>query len=350
MTNLPTNTPNPAEAQAVDPGFPVLAEDHPLAFSSEASLMLNTAIFDHMQRVCKVYAASDVVPKQFQGNIANCMIAFELAHRMKTNAFMLMQSMYVVAGKPGLEAKLVIALVNMRGPFRGPIQYKFDRDPKGLSMACTAFATHKASGERCEVTVTWDIVEKEGWAKKPGSKWQTMRDQMFMYRAAAWLARAYCPEVIMGMHTSDELEDTYGSTRYVESTVRPSLATRLGVTANTPQTTAEQPQQPEEPENPTPQPQQSVQGETIDQSTGEVLNAQEPPAEATQTAPDDIMPPSQPTNPLVAQLMAKAGCDEETAVMALIRTCDSIKWDFDNLKPTQTKNLAYRIEQGTIKV
>ena len=218
-----------AEKQAVnlDTGEVML----PTIFKSEASLMMDPNVFEHMQRVCKVYSASDVVPTQFRGNLANCMIAFELAHRMKANVFMLMQSMYVVQGKPGLEAKLVIALVNMRGPFRGPIQYDFKRDDKGKALACTAYATHKATGQRCEATVTWEIVEKEGWSKKNGSKWLTMPDQMFMYRSAAWLARAYCPEVIMGMHTADELEDTYQGVRYIDNEVRSTparVAARLG--------------------------------------------------------------------------------------------------------------------------
>jgi len=202
-----------------------------VALKSEASLMMDPAIFEHMQRVCRVYAASKVVPAQFQGNLPDCMIAFELAHRMHANVFMLMQSMYVIQGKPGLEAKLVIALVNMRGPFRGPIQYSFKRDSNGKALACTAFGVHKATGDRCESTVTWEIVEKEGWSKKTGSKWLTMPEQMFMYRSAAWLARAYCPEVIMGMHTTDELDDSYNGTRYVENETRSTpdrVSARLG--------------------------------------------------------------------------------------------------------------------------
>lgn len=222
MTQATTEQQEQAAQQHAEETSLALADDTPTenlpAISSDASLMMDPRVFEHMQRVCKVYSASDVVPQQFRGNLPNCMIAYELAHRLQVNVFMLMQSMYVVSGKPGMEAKLAIALVNERGPFRGTIQYEIERDDKGGPVACTAYATLKSTGERCETTVTWDVVKKEGWDKKSGSKWQTMPEQMFKYRAAAWLARTYCPEVLMGMHLTDELEDSYGDTRYVDST------------------------------------------------------------------------------------------------------------------------------------
>ncbi|HCD31632.1 MAG TPA: hypothetical protein DER01_04445 [Phycisphaerales bacterium] len=214
------------EEQSSLPSLHMETDNQLSVVHSDASLMMDPRVFEHMQRVCKVYANSDVVPKQFAGNLANCMIAYELAYRMRVNVFMLMQSMYVVSGKPGLEAKMAIALVNQRGPFRGPIQFQVDRDNSGNPVSCTAYAVHK-SGERCETTVTWDVVIKEGWDKKPGSKWKTMPEQMFKYRSAAWLARTYCPEVLMGMHTDDELEDTYGDTRYIPSTTKQSGAKAL---------------------------------------------------------------------------------------------------------------------------
>lgn len=220
-----------------------------LAERPQASLMLDPRAFEHMQRVAKVFAASKMVPVQYQGNVADCVIALELAHRLGVSVYMLMQASYVVHGRPGLEAKLAIALCNQRGPFQGPIQYTYARDNKDQIVACTAHARHK-NGEKVEATITAQMVKAEGWDSKPGSKWKTIPEQMYAYRAAVFLIRRVCPEVIMGMQTVDELEDTYGSTRYVESESRPSgaagLADRLignGATRAEP----EEPE-PEEPE------------------------------------------------------------------------------------------------------
>ena len=173
--------------------------------SSEFALLLDSGRFEHLQRLAKMFAASSMVPAHYQGSAPNCAIAIEMATRLKIAPMMFMQKTYIIQGKPGIEAQLAIALVNSNGPFTGPIQWKIAG--AGKDRSCTAYATHKATGEVCEATVTWAMVEAEGWASKSGSKWKTMPDIMFKYRSATFLARLYCPEVLMGMSSADELED-----------------------------------------------------------------------------------------------------------------------------------------------
>jgi hypothetical protein len=49
------------------------------------------------------------------------------------------------------------------------------------------------------------MVKAEGWDKNP--KWRNMEMQMFQYRAAAFFGRVNCPQLLMGYHTADEIED-----------------------------------------------------------------------------------------------------------------------------------------------
>lgn len=179
------------------------------------SLLLDSDKFAQLQRIATMYATSTMVPTHYQKNIANCAIALQMSLRLNIDPFMFMQKTYIVQGKPGMEAQLAIALTNARGPFDGPIQWKFTGE--GDSRACTAFARHKVTGEVCEATVTWAMVEGEGWSKKSGSKWLTMPEMMFRYRSATFLARLYCPEVLMGMASADEIDDM--DVRRVEATV-----------------------------------------------------------------------------------------------------------------------------------
>ena len=173
--------------------------------NGEFNTLMDSDRFAQMQRVGTMFSQSDLVPEVFRGKPANCMVALQMAFRLKIDPLALLQSMYVVHGKPGLEAKMVIALINTRGPFDGPIQWRFDGE--GKSRSCTAYATHRNTKERCEATVTWAMVEAEGWLGRTGSKWKTMPEIMFQYRSAAFLGRLYCPEVILGLSTSDELQD-----------------------------------------------------------------------------------------------------------------------------------------------
>jgi hypothetical protein len=47
----------------------------------------------------------------------------------------------------------------------------------------------------------------EGWYTKNGSKWRTMPELMLRYRAAAFFGRLYAPDILMGMHSDDEVRD-----------------------------------------------------------------------------------------------------------------------------------------------
>lgn len=174
----------------------------------EFSMLLDSGKFGQLQRIGTMYARSKMVPAHFQGDEPSCMVAVQMAMRLGIDPFMFLQKTYVVGGKPGMEAPLVIALINTRGPFKGPIDWDLKRDDKGDVIECTAYATHRETGKVCSSTITWKMVEAEGWSKKNGSKWLTLREQMFKYRSAAFLGRLYCPEVLMGMGTVDELHDS----------------------------------------------------------------------------------------------------------------------------------------------
>lgn len=163
--------------------------------------------FELMQRVAKAFAASDLVPQQYRGNLANTMIALDMAQRIGANPLMTMQNLYVVHGTPGWSSKFLIATVNASGRYSS-LRYEWRGEPGQDDYGCRAWAVEKATGERLDgIWVDWKMVKAEGWNSKNGSKWKTMPDQMFVYRASAFWVRAYAPELAMGLQTSEELVD-----------------------------------------------------------------------------------------------------------------------------------------------
>jgi len=117
-----------------------------------------------------------------------------------------MQNMYIVHGRPGFEAKLIIALINQSGRF-APLKYKFEGE--GDDYGCIAYTTEIKTGEVLEgPKVSRKIVRGEGWDRKQGSKWLTMPELMYRYRAAAFFQRVYAPEVSLGMAMAEELQDS----------------------------------------------------------------------------------------------------------------------------------------------
>lgn len=167
--------------------------------------------FELMQRVSKAFASSDLVPQQYRGadKIANCMIAMDMAQRIGANPLMVMQNLYIVHGTPSWSSKFLIATINACGRFSS-LRYEWKGEPGGKDYGCRAWAIEKATGERLDgIWVTWEMVQAEGWASKNGSKWKTMPDQMFVYRAAAFWQRAYAPELGMGLQTAEEVGDIF---------------------------------------------------------------------------------------------------------------------------------------------
>lgn len=167
----------------------------------------DAAGFDLIQRVAKAFSTSTLVPQQYQGNVANCMIALNLAQRLKADELMVMQNLYIVHGNPGWSSKFLIASVNTCGRFSA-LRYEWRGEKNAADFGCRAWAIERESGERLDgAWVDWSMVRAEGWDKKNGSKWKTMPEQMFIYRAAAFWQRAYAPEISMGLSTAEEMQD-----------------------------------------------------------------------------------------------------------------------------------------------
>lgn len=169
---------------------------------------IEDANYASLWRMAQMYASSSMVPDHFKGKPSDCFVACELSIRLKCNVFMLMQAMYIVHGKPGMEAKMQIALANNSGKFKGPIRW---RPPTGTIQGgdrrWCAYAVDRETGEEIEQELTWSEVIAEGWHSKNQSKWKTIPELMAKYRTASWLIRTYCPEVVMGLPTVDEIRD-----------------------------------------------------------------------------------------------------------------------------------------------
>ena len=172
----------------------------------DQSLLLDTARFEHAQRVGNMLTKSTMVPEHFRNNIGNCVIALNYADRVGIDPFMVMQKMYVIHGKPAVETQLQIALFNNSDRFT---TLKYKMSGTGDKSQCIAYATDKETKEEIEgQPVTIAMAKAEGWHGKKGSKWATLPDLMLRYRAAAFFIRLYAPETTLGLYTKEEMYDT----------------------------------------------------------------------------------------------------------------------------------------------
>mgnify|MGYP007022359721 CR=1 FL=1 len=183
----------------------------------------NIEAFEAAQRMVKPLATSDLVPTAFKNNIGSCLIALNLANRIGADPLQVMQSLYIVHGKPSFSSAFLIACFNQCGRYTA-IRYEMfgERDTDG--WGCKAYTTERATGELIEgVAVTIGMAKAEGWFSKAGSKWKTMPELMMRYRAATFLIRSVAPEIALGFQSTEEVRDVIDITDTAQVVGTPSL-------------------------------------------------------------------------------------------------------------------------------
>lgn len=160
---------------------------------------------DQMLLVADRLASSTIVPAAYQKQPGNILIALNTAQRLQVDPMMVMQNLYVVYGNPSWSGQFALALLRRCNQYK-TLEYVNVNGTDwrgGLKMV-----GHRWDGGVDEgPEITPELVEKSGWAKKNGSKWGEMPEQMYRYRAASWFAKSCCPEALLGLPTVDEVRD-----------------------------------------------------------------------------------------------------------------------------------------------
>ena len=284
---------------------------------TEIKIGLDTAAgFDLLQRQGKMFAASSLVPQQFQGNVANCAIALNMAMRLQADPMSVMQQLYIVHGKPAWSSAFLIATFNKSGKFSS-IKYRFSGTEGTDDWGCRAWATELSTGDKITgPLVTMGMAKKEGWSTKNGSKWQTMPELMLKYRAAAFLIRTTAPEIAMGIYTVEEVHDVWDKEYRPSQTIvqEPVRATII----------ESQPVQ----EEPKPEPQAPVVEEVKEEPKPKPQPKQETQKQAVpkQEAPkEEPLPPTTKTQPKAQSLMQDINVVFEDIVDSSKLTSDQIQ-------------------------
>jgi hypothetical protein len=201
---------------------------------TQPSIYSSEEAYNRAYTMAKQLCTSSMVPKDYQNNIPNTMVAMEMAYRTGSSPLMVMQNMNVIQGRPSWSSAFIIAMINSCGRFT-PLLFKYqDHGMKVVSYvesigygqnrqktnktievrnhSCIAYA-HNAKGELVEgPAISVETAVQEGWYTKNDSKWPTMTKLMLSYRAAAFFGRLYTPDILQGMHAEEEVYDAHGKT------------------------------------------------------------------------------------------------------------------------------------------
>ncbi|MBQ2396778.1 MAG: recombinase RecT [Bacteroidales bacterium] len=149
---------------------------------------------------------STMIPMQYQNNYANCLVALEYANRTGQSPLQVMQSLNVIQGRPSWDSKALIGMINTSGKYDEDLHFTYGKDDKGEVVSC--FAWTRKNGDVIEgIPYTMEKAKKEGLLGKNNSFWNKDHVLMLTYRAVSRFASINCPEITLGLYTSEEVRD-----------------------------------------------------------------------------------------------------------------------------------------------
>ncbi|QXG32898.1 recombinase RecT [Pseudomonas viridiflava] len=201
----------------------------PHAATSTSALVLDGDSLDKMMRLADVMATGRAtLPKHFNGNSADCLAVVMQAMQWKMNPFAVAQKTHLVNGVLGYEAQLVNAVITTCAPVVDRLHYEWYGD---WDRVIGKFVIK--TGDKGEYRQPgWKLADEEGlgvkvWATFRGEDeprvlelllaqartrnstlWADDPRQQLAYLATKRWSRLYCPDVILGVYSPAELEES----------------------------------------------------------------------------------------------------------------------------------------------
>lgn len=147
----------------------------------------------------KKLAGSDLVPKDFKNNPANCFIAIQWGKDLGLAPLQAVQNIAVINGRPALWGDAVPALV------------KASKQCEYMSVSfennVATFKTKRVGEPEHVETFSKAMAEKAGlWGKQ--GPWSQHPERMLKNRARAFALRDVYPDILKGLYTAEELIDS----------------------------------------------------------------------------------------------------------------------------------------------
>ncbi len=177
--------------------------------------VLDTARFEHMQRIASVMAQSNLIPDGLcitgSGDereylppakiVANCFLVVNQAVRWGMDPFAVAQCVSVVHGKLCYEGKLIAAVIEAKLGIR--LQFKWDNG-QGDNLGIVVSGQFPEEHEPRTVSGTVGEWKTTG----NGSPWTAKQSRkMLAYRGTREWARLHAPGLMLGVYSDDELAD-----------------------------------------------------------------------------------------------------------------------------------------------
>lgn len=180
--------------------------------NNTSAMVLNGDSMDKMLKFSRMMSTSKItIPKHLQGNEGDCFAIVMQAMQWGMNPFAVAQKTHLVNGVLGYEAQLVNAVINSRAPIKNRLHYEWFGDwskvngktSNEANVGVIVSATMKGEDEPRELSISMAQVGNV----RNSPLWVNDPRQQLAYLATKRWSRLYCPDVILGVYTADEVED-----------------------------------------------------------------------------------------------------------------------------------------------
>lgn len=202
-----------ATVTAINPALEIESTNAPLVnVNNTSAMVLNGDSMDKMLKFSQMMATSKItIPNHLQGNAGDCFAIVMQAMQWGMNPFAVAQKTHLVNGVLGYEAQLVNAVINSRAPITTRLKYEWFGDWSKVNgktsnaddVGVIVSATMKGETEPRELSVSMAQVGNV----RNSPLWVNDPRQQLAYLATKRWSRLYCPDVILGVYTADEVED-----------------------------------------------------------------------------------------------------------------------------------------------
>jgi len=163
--------------------------------------------FNELWTKAQYLAKSDLVPDNYKGKPANCLIALDTADRIGTSPLFVMEQLTIVRGRRSWSGQACGMLIQNYPKFKD-VELIYVGKEGEESWGAYVKAVRRDNGKEIKgTTVTMKMAQIEGWTSN--SKWKSMPEQMLAYRAYAFFARVHCADALNGFVVEGEPEDAY---------------------------------------------------------------------------------------------------------------------------------------------
>jgi hypothetical protein len=175
----------------------------------------------------RLMAVSDkAVPLYLRGNVGSCLAVAVQANEWGFSPFAVARMSYIVNDQIAYMSQLIHAVIERRAPLKQRLRFTYEGEGQDRRCIVTGHIKGEIDALEYRSPLLKDI--------KPQNSplWKTDSDQQQAYYSSRAWCRRYCPDVLLGAYSKDELEDSeIGAERARDVTPKANVLGRLSPAA-----------------------------------------------------------------------------------------------------------------------